>query len=293
MSSAREEFVAQSSVTSVIRVDHGVVPTNDLGRSVTFFTDVLGGRLMRLVNVNLRGLSREVPEIAFFVLANHMGWGAALQPQPIPAPTRPMEGPTWGFEIDERGIEGVKDVLDRRNVSYEGPTEYAVPSPIAATLTVQDPQDFEYELTVRRDDKHGTDPGQGDLGLRRISHVRLEVTDVEAAKQWYMATLGLVPTDDVPGEEQVTLQVEETGQLFILHEVPEMSQRSHYPFGPHVDVKVPVGEFEEFTSRLTNVEQYWSPFPHQIPWHEPNMKTVYFYDPDGNRLQVSEDIPHT
>jgi hypothetical protein len=26
--------------------------------------------------------------------------------------------------------------------------------------------------------------------------------------------------------------------------------------------------------------------------HEPDMQTVYFYDPFGNRLQVSENRPH-
>jgi hypothetical protein len=86
--------------------------------------------------------------------------------------------------------------------------------------------------------------------------------------------------------------VAETGQIFILHEVSQMTQRSHYCRGPHVDVKVPIGSFEAFVSNLTNVEKYWSPFGNRIPWHEPNMQTVYFYDPFGNRLQVSENRPH-
>jgi catechol 2,3-dioxygenase-like lactoylglutathione lyase family enzyme len=43
-----------------------VVPTTDLGTSLAFYTDVLGARFNRLVNVNLRGLNREVPEMAFF-----------------------------------------------------------------------------------------------------------------------------------------------------------------------------------------------------------------------------------
>jgi len=53
------------STPSVVRIDHGVIPTNDLGKSLSFFTDVLGARFNALVNVNLRGLNREVPEIAF------------------------------------------------------------------------------------------------------------------------------------------------------------------------------------------------------------------------------------
>ena len=282
-----------SQVTApVVRLDHGVIPTNDLGESMLFLTNVLGGEFRRLVNANLRGLNREVPEMAFFVLANHAGFGFALQGQPIPKPVRPMEGPVWGLEIDERGIDGVLQQLKDGDVPFEGPVAYPASSPIAASVFVKDPADFVYELSVRRDDQRSNDPGQGSLGLRRISHVRLEVTDLQEAAAWYQGTLGLEDTDPVPGEKQMTLAIRDTRQLFILHEVPEMTQRSHYPRGPHVDVKVAVGAYEAFASRLTNVERYWSPFGAQIPWHEPDRQTVYFYDPFGNRLQVGENRGH-
>lgn len=276
----------------VVRLDHGVIPTNDLGESMLFLTNVLGGEFRRLVNANLRGLNREVPEMAFFVLANHAGFGFALQGQPIPKPVRAMEGPVWGFEIDERGMDGVLEQLKRHDVPLEGPVDYPASSPITESVFVKDPADFVYELSVRREDQRSNDPGQGILGLRRISHVRLEVTDLAEAVAWYKGTLGLEDIDQVPGEKQVTLAIHETGQLFILREVPEMTQRSHYPRGPHVDVKVAVGTYDEMVARLTNVERYWSPFGERIPWHEPDTQTVYFYDPFGNRLQVGENRGH-
>ena len=34
------------STPSVVRIDHGVIPTNDLGKSLSFFTDVLGARFV-------------------------------------------------------------------------------------------------------------------------------------------------------------------------------------------------------------------------------------------------------
>ncbi|MDH3444570.1 MAG: VOC family protein [Deltaproteobacteria bacterium] len=278
--------------SSVVRIDHGVVPTNDLGRSLVFFTEILGAQFNRLVNVNLRGLNREVPEMAFLTMANHRGFGIALQDQPMPALMRPLEGPVWGFEIDERGIDGVIAELKKREVGFAGPLEYAAPSPVQASVFVEDPFQCTYELSVRRDEKKSSAPGQGLLGLRRISHVRLEVTDLEAARLWYSDILGLVVTDQVPGERQVTLSVAATGQLFILHEVTSLTQRSHYSRGPHVDVKVPVGSYEVFISRLANIERYWGPAGDRIPWHEPDTQTTYFYDPFGNRLQVSQDRPH-
>jgi catechol 2,3-dioxygenase-like lactoylglutathione lyase family enzyme len=281
-----------NSTPSVIRIDHGVIPTNDLGKSLSFFTNVLGARFVALVNANLRGLNREVPEIAFFILANHRGFGLSLEDQPIPPPIRPLEGPVWGFEVDDRGLGGVIAALEQHKVAYEGPVEYPEPSPIAASLFIRDMHDFNYEFSIRRDGQKSTEPGQGHLGLRRISHVRLEVTDLELAARWYRDTLVLNRTDSIPGDRQVSLVVPETGQIFILHEVSQMTQRSHYCRGPHVDVKIPIGSFDAFVSKLTNVERYWGPFGNRIPWHEPNSQTIYFYDPFGNRLQVSENSPH-
>jgi catechol 2,3-dioxygenase-like lactoylglutathione lyase family enzyme len=274
--------------TAVNRLDHVAVPTNDLGTSLAFYTGVLGARFDRLVNCNLRGLNRVVPEMVFVTLANHHGMGIALQDEVIPAAIRPLEGPVTGFEIDERGIEGVVQVLRDKGVAFEGPVEYPAPSPIAASLFVQDPQQNTFELSVRRDAARSNDAPQGHLGLRRISHVRLEVTDLEVAREWYTETLELEPCDQVPGERQFTLAIGETGQLFVVHEVPTMTRRSHYARGPHVDVKVPIGAFESFVPRLQNVERYWGPNGTEIPWHEPDPLTVYFYDPFGNRFQVSE-----
>ena len=150
------------STPSIIRIDHGVIPTNDLGKSLSFFTDVLGDDSMFLVNVNLRGLNREVPEIAFFTLANHRGFGLSLEDQPIPPPIRPLEGPVWGFEVDDRGLAGVIEALDRRKVAFEGPVEYAKPSPL--------PRPSSYEISMISitsfrcvvTDKSALTRGQGD-----------------------------------------------------------------------------------------------------------------------------------
>nr|NIO09762.1 hypothetical protein [Deltaproteobacteria bacterium] len=232
--------------SAVVRIDHGVVPSNDLGKSLIFFTKVLGGQFNMLVNANLRGLNHEVPEMAFFTLANHRGFGAALQDQVIVEPIRAQEGPVWGLEINEQGIQGVVEKLRSREVRFEGPVEYPAPSPIASSIFIEDPHRFVFELSVRRDEKKSNQPGQGDLGLRRIGHVRLEVTDLETARKWYKETLGLEDADQVPGENQLTLQVGETGQLFILRKVNEMTQRSHYCRGPHVDVRLAAGTYHDF-----------------------------------------------
>ena len=68
----------QPSIT-IERIDHGVLPANDLGRAFRFWAGFMGAQLNFLTNMNARGLNREVPLIVFFTVANHAGFGIALQ----------------------------------------------------------------------------------------------------------------------------------------------------------------------------------------------------------------------
>lgn len=277
--------------SAVIRIDHVVVPTDDLGKVLGFYTGVLGGRLDRLTNVNQRGLAREVPMMAFLTVANQAGFGVALQATPLPEPNRPGEGVVTGFEVSQDDWPRVLDHLQQHSITHQGPWEFPSPSPIAASVWVSDPRDVTFEICVRRGDPWPVS-GQGVLQLRRISHVRLEVTDLAEGQSWYRSVLGLQPAAAVPGEHQVTLEVTETGQLFILHEVSALSPRSQYSRGPHVHVDVPVGTFPQMVRSLNRIERYWGPNANRIPWHEPDPQTVYFYDPFGNRLQMAEPRKH-
>ena len=74
---------------TIDRIDHGVIPSNDLGRAHRFYGTFMGGEIDHLTNLTIRGLNREVPQIVFYTLANHKGWGVALQDFPIsPNPAR-------------------------------------------------------------------------------------------------------------------------------------------------------------------------------------------------------------
>ena len=142
----------------------------------------MGGELDHLTNLNLRGLNREVPQILFYTLANHKGWGLALQDFPIAStPTRPLEGIVYGFEVAAQDISGVVRLAEARELKCHGPVEYAAPSPIKESVFVLDPDGNTLELSIRRD-PIGDKPQGEIVPLRRISHVRVEVTDLEQAK---------------------------------------------------------------------------------------------------------------
>jgi catechol 2,3-dioxygenase-like lactoylglutathione lyase family enzyme len=279
--------MSASGIPTIERIDHGVVPSNDLGRAHRFWGTFMGGEIDHLTNLNIRGLNREVPQIVFYTLANHKGWGIALQDFPIsPNPARPLEGVVYGFEVAAENLADVARAAEERKLIFHGPVEYAAPSPIKESLFVLDPDGNTIELSIRRDPVN--DKPQGKIvPFRRISHVRLEVTDLVQGKVWYGDTFGLTGERQVPGDEQVTLTVPNTGQLVILHRVEQVAERSTRAVkGPHIDFRVDPAVYPTILEKFNRKEYYWGPDPTKIPWHEQGGHTVYGYDPFGNRIQI-------
>ena len=84
--------MANSNPITLERIDHGVLPSNDLGRAFRFWSTFMGGQIGHHTNLNARGLNREVPMIIFMTVANHRGFGLALQDFRIsPNPARGPE----------------------------------------------------------------------------------------------------------------------------------------------------------------------------------------------------------
>jgi catechol 2,3-dioxygenase-like lactoylglutathione lyase family enzyme len=272
---------------TIERIDHGVVPSNDLGRAHRFWGTFMGAEIDHLTNLNILGLNREVPQIVFYTLANHKGWGVALQDFPIaPNPARPLEGVVYGFEVAAENLADVSRAAEERKLRFHGPVEYTAPSPIKESLFVLDPDGNTLELAIRRDPVN--DKPQGKIvPFRRISHVRLEVTDLEQGKTWYRDTFGLTEDKQVPGDEQITLTVPNTGQLVILHRVDQVAERSTRAVkGPHIDFRIDPAVYPAIVEKFNRKEYYWGPDPTKIPWHEQGGHTVYGYDPFGNRIQI-------
>ena len=286
--------MAPSEKITIERIDHGVIPSNDLGRAHRFWGTFMGGEIDHLTNLNIRGLNREVPQIVFYTLANHKGWGVALQDFPIsPSPSRPMEGVVYGFEVAADDLTAVTRAAEERKLKWHGPVSYSEPCPIKESLFVLDPDGNTVELSIRRDPI--ADKSQGKtVPLRRISHVRIEVTDLEQGKAWYRDTFGLTEEKQVPGEEQFTLTVPNTGQFVILRKVDQVAERSTRAVkGPHIDFRIAPELYPPILERFNRKEYYWGPDPTKIPWHEQGGQTVYGYDPFGNRIQIGHRFERT
>jgi catechol 2,3-dioxygenase-like lactoylglutathione lyase family enzyme len=137
-----------------------------------------------------------------------------------------------------------------------------------------------------------------------ISHVGLEVTDLEEARRFYGEALGmeLVHRDEGElGQGRIVLR-NGSGQFLLLEKVAALAPRSRF-CGPDKN-KVPdpdgaprysgahlamsVGSVAEYDEVYARLERSGVFMEGDILAKEraPGEKSVYFYDPFGNRLQL-------
>ena len=142
------------------------------------------------------------------------------------------------------------------------------------------------------------------ISYEDISHVGLEVTDLDQAERFYTEALGmeLIHRDDGElGQGRIILR-NGSGQLLFLEAVAQLSPRSRFCGpdetnvpdpgagvrykGAHLAVSVP--SVQEYDAIYPQLEAYGCYLEGDIRAGErpPGEKSVYFYDPFGNRLQL-------
>jgi catechol 2,3-dioxygenase-like lactoylglutathione lyase family enzyme len=125
------------------------------------------------------------------------------------------------------------------------------------------------------------------IQLSEISHVRLAVTDMKRAEKFYGEVLGLKLLDRAPNGTELIYGLRNGEHMLILHHSSAQHPRAKYFHGPHLALELTEEDYDRILPQIENVELYWGPNKHQTPWHERALKTVYFYDPDNNRLQLT------
>lgn len=124
------------------------------------------------------------------------------------------------------------------------------------------------------------------IRLDEISHVRWAVTDMKRAEQFYGEVLGLTLLDRSPDGNELIFGMKNGQHLLILHHTDTPHPRARFYHGPHVALEVDEEHYDRIVPKLTNVEVYWGPNSRKPPWYEDLPKTLYFFDPDYNRLQI-------
>jgi catechol 2,3-dioxygenase-like lactoylglutathione lyase family enzyme len=137
-----------------------------------------------------------------------------------------------------------------------------------------------------------------------ISHIGIEVTDLEEAERFYAGALGLQLLHRDNGElgkGRIFLR-NESNQVLILEKVDRLSMRSRFsgpdrnnvpdPAGPPrysgAHLAISVASVEEYDEIYAKLEKSAVHLEGDVLAAErkPGEKSVYFYDPSGNRLQL-------
>ena len=137
-----------------------------------------------------------------------------------------------------------------------------------------------------------------------ISHLAMEVTDLDAAERFYSRALGMTLVCRDSGELGNGRLILEngSGQLLFLEKVDELSQRSRFS-GPDSDnvpdpggklrykgahLAMSVGSAEEYDEIYARLESHGAYVEGDLraAQRAPGEKSVYLYDPAGNRLQL-------
>jgi len=125
-------------------------------------------------------------------------------------------------------------------------------------------------------------------------HVGIPVNDLDRAKEFYVGVLGLgisPGTDaDARGDSPVRLHcgdAPDPGQQVILFKRPKPVERKSTEENGHAHHAFVVTA-EEFDVALETFQEMGLFHRGPIVWNPGGHRTLYFYDPDGNYLQLAD-----
>ncbi|HLG69551.1 MAG TPA: VOC family protein [Chloroflexota bacterium] len=279
--------------------DHCGFMVQDIPRAHKFYGQLFGAKPLWMANLNLNVYSGW-PIISFVDMGAHrFELCLAMKPLPAADPAYPL--PRIGFSLSAAALEALERRLDELEIPHEPAKAGANGLPIDQTLQVRDPDGNLLDMSVMRDGREGPPPSNGVIPLTDLSHIVLEVTDLDVAERFYTQVLGLevIQRDGGDlGNGRLAL-ANATGQLLLLEKVPELSPRSRFR-GPDASTAPdPEGYCgAHLAMTLSSLEEYDEMYAALRAWgvqsdgdirkgERPSTeKSDYFYDPAGNRIQL-------
>src|SRR5262245_18251586 len=249
-------------------IDHIAIPVRDLDANQAFYLDVLGLKF-KTTRRNPDGSPRQT-----YVLAGENIIGLHLPG----IAAGPSDGacPRIGVSVSQERFEQVQDNLKRANYSFRGPVEHAVDAPLISSIYFDDPDGNHLEFCLRRSEPRS----------ECISHTVFETLNLKKSLTFYSEVLGTAVPIACGDEMMIPVQ---NGQMIGLVEVRELSNRSKkHGRGCHMAMDVPQ---EDFDSMVALVERYGGRTQGDRRAEDglrpQGERSVYFFDPDNNRLQIT------
>ena len=251
-------------------LDHVAFPVRDLPRSEKFYLESVGLTFLTQ-RKNADGSPRHT-----YVQAGENIIGLTLPGVAVPASE--SGAPRYGIAL--RGEEAFAAAVKRVRASGVkcGEVENHAPqSPFALAFQFIDPDDNHIELCVRRRPLAERDG---------ISHVIFETADLARSRRFYEHALGLKLAGQARGE---TLFEFTNGQLLGLKEVIQLSERTKKKGRAcHVAFNVRPDDFDVMLDLIPKLEgKSLGDFRASDGLRPPGERSIYFFDPDTNYLQLT------
>lgn len=250
-------------------LDHIAIPVKDLEQAERFYIDAVGlSFLTRRANAD--GSPRHT-----YVRAgeNYIGLnlpGIQASPSPSGAPRYAV-----AFNSANKYHSTVEKIREAGSVCAEV-NDHPAGSPLLKSFRFNDPAENRMEICLRRG---------GDKEIY-LSHVVFETTDLARSVRFYTEALGLEPVGEEQGE---TLLKFPNQQLIGLKPVTALSDRTkRHGRAVHVAFNVSQEDFDKMTARIPQLGgRSQGDFRAGDGLRPPGERSIYFFDPDTNPLQIT------
>jgi catechol 2,3-dioxygenase-like lactoylglutathione lyase family enzyme len=257
-------------------IDHIAIPVRDLDLNQDFYLNVLGLKY-KTTRRNPDGSPRQT-----YVLAGDNIIGLHLPG--VNAGASASSGPRIGVSVSQQRFAEVQQKFRTKNYPFIGPVEHPGDVPFVASIYFDDPDGNHLEFCTRRQEPL----------CECISHTVFETRDLNKSVAFFTKALG-AGTPLICGKE--TLIPVQNGQMVGLVEVQELSERSKkHGRGCHMAMDVTQ---EDFDAMQSLIDQYGGKNQGDSRADDglrsEGERSIYFYDPDTNRLQITAhpvDRPH-
>jgi len=130
------------------------------------------------------------------------------------------------------------------------------------------------------------------IELKRIGHVLLKVADVERSKAFYSKLLGFEVVEEDPGHGGVFMTLGEEGHTLDLSPIDDLANAQ--PLSPNRvgvhHIAFLVDSEEALKKAYFTLQDHGVEVVRTID--HVSQKSIYFHDPDGNRLEIYYELPN-
>jgi catechol 2,3-dioxygenase-like lactoylglutathione lyase family enzyme len=258
--------------TGIQTIDHIAIPVRDLGRNQDFYLNVLGLQY-KTTRCNPDGMPRQT-----YVLAGNNIIGLHLPG--VNAEVSRSSGPRIAVGVSKGRFEQVQKNLNSVTHLFTGPIEHSPDAPFASSIYFDDPDGNHLEFCMRR--KKPLDES--------ISHTVFETRDLKKAIAFYTEALGAGGPFQCGEETMISVQ---NGQMIGFVEVAELSERTKkHGRGCHMAMDVTQ---EDFDTMVVLIERHGGRNQGDNRADDglrpEGERSIYFFDPDNNRLQITAHAP--